>query len=438
MKSKATLTFLICLFFNFTHAQQNNLQLGYALSWEGHPYNAGTNFIPFFEEISTMSSNCLEEMVVFGNAAWRDSLESAGSLPATQNTIGGLTAIYDYTPMLGFAWKAGETLLLNTESNPTNNWTNQNAKDLYLEMLLEAAANFPDAYIFIGNEVNFYWEQDSVDYLNWVDFYHWAYDSIKTTYPNATIGTIFNFEHLSGQGVLTGWDTSYWQALTSFNLDKIDVLGLTVYPFFNHATADLVPSGYLQQLIDTVGIDQRIAITETGWPVDNLLPFTPLWTPSIQQQEAYVPVLFNSIVANNDQIEVVNWLYLNYLMDYNANIGHQIFASVSMRDSSGNDYPSLELWKNYCAEDLGFTDLAINNSNIVVYPNPVNDVLHISVNDFPATKYYLYDMFGKLFSEAVIHSDTIDLDVSNLKGGIYRLLFSDGNGQVEQVKLVVN
>ncbi|MEW6702636.1 MAG: T9SS type A sorting domain-containing protein [Bacteroidota bacterium] len=369
---------------------QNNYQgkLGYGFSPKGHPFDYSQTGA-FLQE----AANTCGRGTVYANTAWRDSYSSSGLIPRLQKIISSLQPNpYGYTDMVNFGWATYPTLYLNVPGNNTNNWTNSTAKSLFLKMLINFADSLKPAYLFIGNEVSSYWIQDSVDFLNWVSFYHQAYDSVKAHSPATKVGTTFNYEHLAGVGVLNGWKTPFWQALTIFDSKKIDVLGLTLYPFLSYKKADAVPSTYLDPLFERVG-SKPLVITETGWPADSLIG---VWTSSPQQQVDYVNKLFGIIKGRN--VEAVNWLFLNYLMDYRTTV-NKIFSSVAMRDSLGNDRPALQVWLSYCnttsvedSQSIPYESTLYQN-----YPNPFNPETVISwrlaVGSFVTLK--VYDILGR-------------------------------------------
>ena len=360
-------------------------KLGYGVSPEGHPYD----FSKFGEFLQEVADSCYGG-VVYANSAWRDSFGTSGQIPNLQKIISLLQPTpYNYVDMLNFGWRSGDSILLRVPGDTTNNWSNATAKSLFLQMLINVADSLQPAYLFIGNEISAYWVIDSFDYLNWVDFYNEAYDSIKVHAPNIKVGTVFNYEHLAGVGVLTGWDSPYWGSLDAFDTSKIDVLGLTVYPFFSYKTADSVPLVYLDSIFTRIG-SKAIAITETGWPADS---FIGSWTSSPIQQVDCVNKIFDIIEGHN--VEVVNWLFLNYLMDTTDADADKIFRSVAMRDSLGNDRVALPVWLSYC--DTTAINEIINNNflKVNVCPNPfhrtvliryeIPELMHITLTLYDAT-----------------------------------------------------
>jgi len=365
-------------------------KLGFAVSPEGHPYDY-SKLGDFLQEMSGMCNGG----VVFANSAWRNNFETSGQIPTLQKLISTLQPLpYPYIDMINFGWRSGETLVLNVPENQKNNWTNDEAKSLYLKMLMNAADSLKPAYMFVGNEISFYWQQDSTDYLNWINFYHQAYDSIKSHSPDSKVGTVFNFEHLSGVGVLTGFNTPFWGAFNAIDTSKIDILGLTAYPFFSYKTADEIPTDYLDSIFERLG-DKPVVLTETGWPADS---FIGSWTSTPQQQVDYVHKLFEIIDGRN--VEVVNWLFLNYVMDRSDNVEYKIFRSVALRDSLGKDRPALPVFLSYCGSSAVNEDITQKKNYVLSqnYPNPFNPSTTISFH-LPKLSYVelsIYNSLGQL------------------------------------------
>jgi hypothetical protein len=309
---------------------------GFGLSPRGFPVDYSL-LAGFLSEVGQMKRGG-----VFWNGAWRDSAASSGRIPAAAELLLQNAATYGYTTILCFGWRSGSTLLLDVPGNNINNWTNTEAKALFQQMLIECAGNYHPPYIFIGNENSHYYEQDAADYTRWIQFYNSVYDEIKKVSPQTKVGIIFNMEHLSGRGTLVGWGTvTYWAALSAHNLAKVDIIGITMYPWFHYQHAAEVPADYLQELFDRTG-DQAISITETGWPAEDL-GSGGTWASSAQEQDTFVPKIF-SLVSGKD-CPIVNWLFLNFMVDDGSHSTNwKMFGSVSLRDSANTERPALATW----------------------------------------------------------------------------------------------
>ena len=170
-------------------------------------------------------------------------------------------------------------------------------------------------------------------------------------------------------------------------------------------------------------------ITETGWPADS---FIGTWESSPIQQEDYVDKLFTMIDGHN--VEVVDWLFLNYMKDTTNTDADKIFRSVALRDSLGNDRPALAKWLTYC----NTTGIANNFDNeeekIKVYPNPTSQLLNIDT-DYPVM-IQLYNSIGQSVLTKKLLSKSNRIDLGYLSYGIYYLKGFNGNKNVINQKII--
>lgn len=407
-------------------AQTYSGKLGYGFSPAGFP-NDFSQYPAFFTEVA----NTCNGGVVMGNGNWRDSLSASGQLPALHKFISSMQpAPYGYVDMLVFGWASYPLLYLDAPGNATNNWTNGATKNYFLQTLQRAADSLKPAYLFIGNEINFYWEQDSADFLNWATFYSQAYDTIKKYSPATKVGTVYNFEHLSGSGAMVGWNAAYWGALTAMDTAKMDIIGFTVYPFLGNPTAASVPLTYLDPLFTRIG-SKPVVITETGWPADTVATGTA-WACNPAEQVTYVNKLFS--ILNGKNAEVVNWLFLNYLMSNDPGVA--AFKSVAMRDSLGNDRPALPVWLSMCST-TDVANITGADARLVAFPNPVSSQLQIELSGFgPETQFELYDMLGNSIAKKSLSQANTSIDMSGLHEGLYLMIVRDALGHKVVRKIV--
>ncbi|MBN2613452.1 MAG: T9SS type A sorting domain-containing protein [Bacteroidales bacterium] len=75
-----------------------------------------------------------------------------------------------------------------------------------------------------------------------------------------------------------------------------------------------------------------------------------------------------------------------------------------------------------------------------VFPNPVTDVLWLTVKNFnlPAISFQMYDMNGKLLKNGKIVSDKTSFETGNLTPATYYLKISTENKEVKIFKIVKN
>jgi exo-beta-1,3-glucanase (GH17 family) len=182
------------------------------------------------------------------------------------------------------------------------------------------------------------------DYARWVEFYNQAYDAIKRVSSETQVGPIFQYERLSGQGTFNQWTSPQWGALETHDLDKVDLVGITVYPWLGVATPEEIRDDYFDPLIEHIG-SKLVAITETGWPGENL-GLESAWEASPEAQIRYVEALDRALEGVD--LRILNWLHLNQMSRPEGNQTFwQVFSSISLRDIEGNKRPVYDIWMNF-------------------------------------------------------------------------------------------
>ena len=89
-------------------------------------------------------------------------------------------------------------------------------------------------YLALGNEINFNFVPNSSKYLEFLAKYKALYTQLKGQFPELKIYTTFQYETLIGKGYLTGKKGQPVLSMLSDFKDYIDVIGLTVYPYFDY------------------------------------------------------------------------------------------------------------------------------------------------------------------------------------------------------------
>lgn len=312
---------------------------GYGLSPVGFPVEF-TALGAFYAAVAAEPSS---EVLWVGS--WRDDAvggTDAGTVPAAALSVVGAAETHGFTTSVAFGWRTGATPLLAMPADATNDWTNESAKAAFTSMVTDFVTDHDPTFLFLGNEIDFYYEQDPVDYARWVAFLGELIDAIHAADPDTHVGTIFNFEHLSGGGALTGWTTPQWAALDAIDLDKLDVLGVTLYPFLGHAEPGDVPSDLLAPLVARIG-DLPVVINETGWPAVNLGGLVTGWTCSEANQIAFANRLPGLLAGVN--LRAVHWLFRNGAVDDGSSSdAWKVFGSVSTHDETGAARPVAAAW----------------------------------------------------------------------------------------------
>lgn len=70
--------------------------------------------------------------------------------------------------------------------------------------------------------------------------------------------------------------------------------------------------------------------------------------------------------------------------------------------------------------NVGINEIA-HNTELEIYPNPVNDIINIDVNDFKNTYLIIYDNIGRLVTKQKLITKTTQLNIASLSKGMYFL-----------------
>ncbi len=305
---------------------------GYGISPVGFPQDY-SKFQNFLADVGSLSNSG-----VMFNGSWQES--EAGEIPATAIAVIEQAEVYGYTPIIVFGWRSEEDLHIRVPSNPTNDWTNAEAKQLFMDMLVEFAANYHPPFLFLGNESDAYFISNPDDYARWVSFYNEAYDVIKSVSPETRVGPIFQYERISGQGSFSQWSTPAWGALEAHDLDRVDIFGFTLYPWLSVSTPEEIPADYFVPLTQHAA-GKPIAVTETGWPAD-AFGQSVAWDATPDAQVRFVHAL-ESLLLGLD-VRVLNWLHYNQMTPGPETAGFAEFIGVSLRDEQGNPRPAYNAW----------------------------------------------------------------------------------------------
>lgn len=316
---------------------------GVALSWLGFPFMP-ENADAAFSEIGSWSHASMLQ-----NAAWRDDAfggSDSGEIPRGHARVAQEAINRGFTSVAVFGWRSGDTPLLNVPENATADWSNAEGRTLFIQTMVDFADRFHPPYMFLGNESDIYFQHVPVDYARWLDAYNEAYDAIKAVSPDTAVGPCFNYEHLAGVAPAAGYSTPQWGAIDDHDLERVDAVAITTYPWLAYSTPTDMPDDYLDELASHIG-NARLVITETGWPAEAGPNIPVTWATTDQAQLDYISQLQALITRNH--IELVTWLYL-YALDFtllpeNQQNEAELFYSISLRDIDGTARPSLAAWQ---------------------------------------------------------------------------------------------
>jgi hypothetical protein len=144
------------------------------------------------------------------------------------------------------------TNCLDTDKDPTNDWTNKDAQEKYKHVALTLCKNYKTKYVALTIEVNTYYQHpqgSKEDFNRSVKFYIKGYDELKKECPDTKIFVTFQLEELKGRGDASwGYDVEpAWELLELFD-GRLDVIAFTTYPFPEYTVPEDIPDDYYTRL----------------------------------------------------------------------------------------------------------------------------------------------------------------------------------------------
>ncbi|MBS1946123.1 MAG: T9SS type A sorting domain-containing protein [Bacteroidetes bacterium] len=117
---------------------------------------------------------------------------------------------------------------------------------------------------------------------------------------------------------------------------------------------------------------------------------------------------------------------MNYSLVDASPAGGVNYYRISEKDFDGNSKYS----------DIREIEIPLS-TNISVWPNPANDVVHIQYNrNSNSAVALIYDVTGRLVLQASIYGGNNSISISNLSEGVYFLVLKEGNENVFSTKII--
>ena len=86
--------------------------------------------------------------------------------------------------------------------------------------------------------------------------------------------------------------------------------------------------------------------------------------------------------------------------------------------------------------------IEITNQNIIIYPNPVKEILQLKVENYISADvkqfYLLFDLQGRLLKEDIIEDVNSQIDMTNLKSALYIFNVYRDNKVYKTFKVIKN
>jgi hypothetical protein len=138
--------------------------------------------------------------------------------------------------------------------------------------------------------------------------------------------------------------------------------------------------------------------------------------------------------------EIANGLAIDshgnmYLSGYTNTYGEGLNDVMIIRVDTIVKQQQFTVTNNNDVAPISVQEIMKNELNITIFPNPANDYIEISTQQFPI-QIQLIDASGKIIMDCVVRESTSKLQLKNISKGFYSLVFID-NGVVKNVQKLI-
>lgn len=149
--------------------------------------------------------------------------------------------------------------------------------------------------------------------------------------------TTFQYELLRGVGRYSGWSfPEDWKPVNDIiELNRIDALGFTSYPYFEYDTPSEIPGNYYNEIAKYW--DGPVIFTEVGW----LGGQSPPYPGGETDQAKFISQFFN--LSENLELRYVTWLFLH---DWDGQDNLSAFRFIGLRKNDGTPRLADAAWQN--------------------------------------------------------------------------------------------
>lgn len=188
------------------------------------------------------------------------------------------------------------------------------------------AREFQPSYLSLGNEVNDYLYLNPDDLPGYLSLLEEAYREIKAVSPDTKVLVVCSYTHLI--------DNGQWDLLGALE-EKVDVIGLTSYPWKHFDSPDDIDPDYYTRL--KLCLSKPIAFTEIGWP-----------SSESEKEQADFLLRFLELTEGID-LELVSWLFLHE-MDVTQGVGQHVFSpetgTIALKKADGTLKDVYQIWED--------------------------------------------------------------------------------------------
>ncbi|MEM2866731.1 MAG: glycosyl hydrolase 53 family protein [Candidatus Hadarchaeales archaeon] len=197
-------------------------------------------------------------------------------------------------------------------------------REAWVEEARRIAEEFKPEYFSLGNEVNDYFYLHPEDLDPYLSLLEEAYAAVKQVSSGTKVLVVLSYDHLL--------QNQQWGLLRELS-SRVDVIGLTTYPYKTFTSPDALPQDYYSRAEQYTS--KPIAFTEIGWSSSE----------NSENLQANFLVRFLELTKDMN-LEMVNWLFLHETT-VGGLLGHLSdpeIGTVALKRTDGSEKEVYRVW----------------------------------------------------------------------------------------------
>lgn len=222
--------------------------------------------------------------------------------------------------------EGGLEYVVDAPEGVTPSLSDPSFREAWVEEARKIAENFKPEYLSLGNEVNDYFHFHPSDLDPYLSLLGEAYSAVKKVSPGTKVLVVLSYNHLL--------EENQWELLHQLD-HRVDLIGLTTYPYLRFASPEDLPEDYYLRLKEHTS--KPLAFTEIGWSSTGA---------SSENTQARFLLRFLELTRGLD-VEMVNWLFLHEvtLSGIPALLSHPEMGTVALKRTDGSEKEIYHVWK---------------------------------------------------------------------------------------------
>ncbi len=231
---------------------------------------------------------------------------------------------------LAFEVLSPERESLELPSGLSGDFSNENVKQAYLDMVKNVAKTYKPDYFILNVEINLHKQHNPIDYDNYKAVYEEAYDIVKSVSSKTLVAISLSYQDFNGKDCFDSEDTLTFGSFVQ-DFPKQDIFAVSTYPLC-YGNPKNIPSDLFTRL--NVLSEKPLFISEIGYPSESFF--------GIKSNEN-IQAEFVEKIKSLEGAEIINYVSLidpsEAVCDLIVQASPSLawYCSLSLIDEDGNE-----------------------------------------------------------------------------------------------------